>query len=251
MKIGLIARAECMSLLRTPTGWLVMAGVWFICGLMWSLSVFAYAATLADQVFDPYAIERLTLVDWLLGPWWGNLSVVLVFVTPVLTMRSIAGERASGTLELLKTSPVTSIEIVVGKFVGVWAFQGLMLVGTLHAPIGLAFLGAPAWGAVGVAYMTLWCFAGALTALGLMCSSVTRSQVLAASATFAIGLTAYLVGVFDAGDPTAWHVQLSMSTHLIDGLRGALRLSDVVYFVGLSAVCLCAAWQRLESERWA
>ena len=251
MKIGLIARAECMSLLRTPTGWLVMAGVWFICGLMWALSVFAYAATLADQVFDPYAIERLTLVDWLLGPWWGNLSVVLVFVTPVITMRSLAGERASGTLELLKTSPVTSIEIVLGKFIGILLFQGMLLAGTLHAPIGLAFLGAPSWGAVGVAYATLWLFAGALTALGLMCSSLTGSQVLAASATFAAGLTAYLVGVFDAGDPTAWHVQLSMSTHLIDGLRGALRLSDMVYFFGLCAVFLCAAWQRLESERWA
>ena len=138
-----------------------------------------------------------------------------------------------------------------GKFVGVWLFQALMLAGTLHAPIGLAVLGSPAWGAVGVAYVTLWCFAGALTALGLMCSSLTRSQILAASATFAVGLTAYLVGVFDAGDPTAWHVQLSMSTHLLDGLRGALRLSDVVYFAGVGVVCLCAAWQRLESERWA
>lgn len=250
MKIFLVARAECEALLRTPTGWLVMACVWLVGGLMWSLSVFAYAATLADQVFDPYAIDRLTLVDWLLGPWWGNLSVVLVFVTPVLTMRTIAGERSLGTLELLKTSPISNLEIVMGKFLGVWAFQSLMLLGTLHAPIGLSFVGQPAWGAVFVAYATLWCFVGALTALGVMCSSLANRQVLAASATFSIGLTGYLVGVFDGGDPTSWHVQLSLSTHLIDGLRGALRLSDVVYFMGFMAVCLCAAWQRLESERW-
>ena len=90
MNVWLIARAECLSLLRTP-GWLVMAGVWFICGLMWSLSVFAYAATLADQVSTP--TRRAAHVGGLVvGTLVGNLSVVLVFVTPVLTMRSIAGE---------------------------------------------------------------------------------------------------------------------------------------------------------------
>jgi len=248
MKVWAIATRELRSLLGSPVGWWVLGGFWLISGLMWTLSVFAYAATVANQVYDPYAVAQLTFMGSLMGPWMGNVAVVLVLVAPVVSMRSLAEERRSGTLELLKTSPVRSSELVLGKYFGVLAFMSLMLLGTIHAPIGLSILADPAWQPMVGGYVSLLLLSAALASIGLLCSSVTESQLLAASMTFVVGLTAYLVGLFDTVHVDAWHVQLSIYTHLESGFRGALRLSDMVYFLGLIATFLVASCQRMERD---
>lgn len=248
MKVLAIARRELKSLLGSPVGWCVLGGFWLIAGVMWSLSVFGYAATVANQVYDPYAVQQLTFMGSLVGPWLGNIAVVLVLVAPVVSMRSLAEERRSGTLELLKTSPVRPSELVLGKYLGVLGFMGLLLVGTLHAPVGLLLLADPSWPPLVGGYVSMCMLSALLAAIGLFCSSMTESQLLAASMTFAVGLTAYLVGLFDPVHVDSWHVQLSIYTHLESGFRGALRLSDGVYFLAVTATFLVASWQRMEND---
>ena len=248
MKVWAIATRELKSLLGSPVGWCVLGGFWLIAGVMWSLSVFGYAATVANQVYDPYAVQQLTFMGSLVGPWLGNLAVVLVLVAPVVSMRSLAEERRSGTLELLKTSPVRASELVVGKYLGVLAFMGLLLFGTLHAPVGLLMLAEPAWQPLAGGYVSLCMLSALLAAIGLFCSSMTESQLLAASMTFAVGLTAYLVGLFDPVHVDSWHVQMSIYTHIESGFRGAIRYSDAVYFLALTMTFLVASWQRMEND---
>jgi ABC-2 type transport system permease protein len=249
MSVFLIARRELRSLLTSTVGWVVLCGFLFITGTMWTLSVFAYVAMSSDVVYDPYAASQLTFTSALLGPWFGNVSVILVLGAPALSMRAFSEELQQRTLELLLTSPVSTLEIVLGKYLGVFGYAGLVLAATSYAPLGLYAVGSPDPGAIAAGYLGLLCLASCVVSLGLVFSAFTSSQLTAFIATFSVALGGYLVGVFDP-DPDAVVTQLSLSTHLMDLFRGAVRLSDLVYFGGVTVFCLFATWQRLESFRW-
>ncbi|MFT5453864.1 MAG: ABC-2 type transport system permease protein [Myxococcota bacterium] len=249
MSILLIAWRELRALLTSAVGWVVLCGFLFVSGTMWTLSVFGYVAASTDVVYDPYAVSQLTFTGALLGPWFGNISVVLVLGAPALAMRSFSEEIQQHTLELLLTSPVSTLEIVCGKYLGVLGYAALMLAATSYAPLGLYAVGSPDPGAIAAGYLGLLCLSSAIVSLGMMFSAFTASQLTAFVATFSIALGAYLVGVFDP-DPDSWLTQLSLATHLMDLFRGAVRLSDLVYFASVTGLFLFATWQRLESFRW-
>ncbi len=250
MSVFHIAVREVRALMTSTVGWLVLAGFLLVSGGFWVLMVLAYDSAFTDQVFDPYAPYRLTFSGSLLGPWFGNLSVILVMALPAVSMRSFSEELDRGTLELLLTSPVSSLEIVAGKYIGTLCYVCLLLLCTSQAPVSLYFLGAPDLGLIAAAYLGLLGLSSALVALGLFVSSLTSNQVVAFVITFALGLGLYLPGAMDPGAGDSWQQQLSLAGHLLSPLEGALRLSDLVYFGSFTAVFLFACWQRVEGFRW-
>lgn len=247
---GAIARAEVRALLRGTTGWLVVAGFQLAAGLFWLALLDAYVVRSRDRLFDPYAAARLDLVDHLLAPFFGNLTVLLLVVGPAVSMRAFAEERRRGTLDGLLAAPVRGSEIVLGKFLGGFFLVALCLLGTVWMPVSVGLWRPIDPGAVLLGYAGLLALGAATLAIGLLASAFTESPVVALVLAFATVLALWIVGWVDP-DPTSVPAQLSLSRHVQDALHGSARASDLAYFTGLVGWCLLAAWQRVEAYRWA
>lgn len=249
MSVGLIGMRDFRAMFDGPVGWLVLCAWLFLVGFFWNWAVQIYVADSQDVVFNPYAASYLNFTDYLLAPFFGNLAVVLVLVMPALTMQSVAQERARHTLELLLTSPVTTWEIVLGKFFGGGLFVGTLLLLALPCPLTLYLWGSPDPAAIVGGMLGLMLLASALLAMGLLFSSLTDNPLIALFFTFTTGL-ALMLADGRGGDPGALTAHVSFTTHLQGPMLGAIQLADITYFIVFTAFFLFAAHQRVESYRW-
>jgi ABC-2 type transport system permease protein len=184
-------------------------------------------------------------------------SFAMVFLAPLLTMRLFAEETREGTLELLLTMPIRDPEIVLGKFLGAWAYYSLLLAGTLIYPLILVLVGDPDFGSVISGYIGAWLYGGALIAVGLLFSALTENQIVAAflsiTVLFALWLADSIGSVFaNMGVALAQVIRtLSLRSHQSTSfMMGIVRPEDIVFYVGLMAVMLFIAAQVVASRRW-
>ena len=186
--------------------------------------------------------------------------VILLLIAPVITMRSFAMERASGTYESLMTAPVGDWQVVLSKFAGALIFYMILWVPLLicsvvvrfyvgeSAVLGLGTMFTSALGIlmVGCLYMSIGCFASALT----------RNQAVAAVSGFALGAALFFTGFFSyfAGDRTDWLSQLarhiSLANHMESLTRGVVDLGAIVFFLSLTGLFLYLTHKVVESRRW-
>jgi ABC-2 type transport system permease protein len=250
MNILHIAVREFRATFSNPVGWLVLCGFLALTGVFWYAQLDFYVTESANLVFNPYGAPTMTISGHLLGPFFGNTLVVVLMVMPALTMRLFAEEIRQRTLELLLTSPVSTLEIVLGKFVGALGFVALMLAATSYAPLSLmAWTESLDWGVIGGGYLALFLLSAALVSLGMFASSITNSQMVALVLAFSGSLALYVLSWLGDG-PDAWQAQLSVGSHVEDLLRGAIRASDLTYYGAFVGFFLFATHQRLESFRW-
>ena len=182
-----------------------------------------------------------------------NVTVVFLFLLPLITMRTYAEEKRSGTMELLLTSPLTDLEIVLGKFLGALALYGAMVALTLiHFGLLFAF-GTPEWKPLATAYLGLLLFGGCFIALGLFISSLTKNQIVAGAATFGIFLLLWVVDwIGESMGPTGQPIlkYLSMTEHLDDFVKGVIDTKHLVYYLSFIAFGLFLTVRSVDTERW-
>lgn len=174
------------------------------------------------------------------------MAVIFLFLTPLLTMRTFAEERKIGTIELLKTSPLTDQAIVLGKYFSVWILYGALLLLTLEYPIFLLSSGEPDPGPLVLSYLGLLLMGGAFLAAGIFCSVVTESQLIAAVLTFVFLITLWFLG--EIGGPLA--EKISISHHLESFSLGVLDLADISYYLLFTFLFLFLTVFYLKAERW-
>ncbi|MDX1663910.1 MAG: ABC transporter permease [Candidatus Promineifilaceae bacterium] len=186
--------------------------------------------------------------------WFASL---FIFAAPALTMRLLAEEHQTGTIEMLLTLPVRDLEVILGKFLAALAFYVLVTSLTFVYPLILLRFGNPDVGPIVTAYLGLILWGAALLSIGVLASTVTDNQITAfALATGAILLLylAFLPAELYAGsvNPLAATIlrELSLQSHLNSFFLGLLTARDVVYYVALTALNLFAAARLLESRRW-
>ncbi len=182
-----------------------------------------------------------------------NITVVFLFLLPLITMRTYAEEKRSGTIELLLTSPLTDLEIVLGKFVGALALYAVMVALTLiHFGLLFAF-GTPEWKPLATAYLGLLLFGGCFIALGLFISSLTKNQIVAGAATFGVFLLLWVVDwIGESMGPTGQAIlkYLSMTEHLDDFVKGVIDTKHLVYYLSFIAFGLFLTVRSVDTERW-
>jgi ABC-2 type transport system permease protein len=189
-----------------------------------------------------------------LRPMFELMPWLLLFFVPAVTMRSLAEERSRGTLELVLSQPISSLEFLLGKFLGIMGFMAVALAGTLGAAIGLRLGGAPYFGVMFAQYTGALLLTGALVAIGLWASSLTRNQITAfiAALTVIFVLMAITMNVVLIGLPPALAVaatRLGLLTHFSAITRGVLDLRDLVYFVSITVAFLGLAYLMIERGR--
>src|SRR5262249_50301459 len=132
--------------------------------------------------------QPVNVNQMLIRPLLQNVTIMILFIMPMVTMRTYSEEKRSGTIELLLTSPLTDMQIILGKFFGAMALYGVMLLVTL-LHIGLLFVyGSPEWKPILTAYIGLVLLGGCFISLGLLISSLTKNQIVAGMITFAVFL---------------------------------------------------------------
>jgi len=184
----------------------------------------------------------------------GNLSIALMFLLPMLTMRHFAEEERNGTLELMMTAPVPLWALLVGKWSASVALCGLLLVGTLLFPAILAYYGEPDWGVIATSYLGLGLCCMAFVSAGLFASSLTDEPVAAGFLGVLVLLPFWLAGTVSEMVESDWLRvvlrELAILTHIDGFSKGIVDSADVVWFLLISVGFLFLTWRSVESRRW-
>ncbi len=235
MKFLAIARREIPAYLLSPSGYVITALFLLVTGLLFAFGGFqpGQAATLRP-VFD-------------LGAW------VLLFVCPAITMRSISEELRLGTLEVLMTSPVSELEVILGKFIGAVVFLLIMLLPTALYVLALEVYGRPDYGELLCGYLGMVLAGTAYLASGILASTLTASQAVAFLVALFFWLTlSFGTKLLPARVPEEWVglvVALDPDLRLKDFSIGLIDSANVVYFLSLTAIFLIAAVKALQARR--
>ena len=187
--------------------------------------------------------------------FFGILSSILLFLTPMLTMGVYAEERKRGTIELLMTSPITDFEIVLGKFFASLSLLIILLLPTAAYSIFMFFHSdpAPPWKVLVCAYLGALLLGSVLLALGSLFSSLTESQIIAAVLTFGVFLILWVIdfGSRNTSSGIGAVVQyLSVVRHYDDFTRGVLDSENVVFYLSLIVLAIFLTIRSLDSMRW-
>ena len=245
---GLIARHEGRRLVVQPFAWTLAAIVVALMAWQFLLSLqgFLQLAPKLGGIKDAPGVTDLVAIPLLRS--FGNLLVLLV---PLITMRTLAGERRAQTLPLLLASGVGNARIVLGKYLGAFGFALVLIVLVAAMPLALGFGAQLDLGRIAAALLGLALFAAALTAIGVLASAWAAQPALAAAAALAI---TSLLAVVDAGArlqgiSNAAINYLALPSHLEPFFRGLVASVDIVYFVLIVVVALVLATRRLDTLR--
>jgi ABC-2 type transport system permease protein len=242
------------------TGFTVLSGWLFYQGLERFIRLTTY---LEGYKVGGQIIREWTLEDDIIIPLYQNLSVLLLIMVPAITMRLFAEEKKLKTMELLLTSPIRLLHIVLGKYLAAVALITVMLLPVALFPALVLYYAAPEAdpGTMLVGYLGLFLAAYALAAIGLFASSLSENQIVALILGvvlelmfFSIGLAAPsldMIQLFGWRWPLGQVVNfLSLGNHFNSLTTGLFRLSDVFYFLCLIVFWLAAANHSVESARW-
>ncbi|MEZ0311784.1 MAG: ABC transporter permease subunit [Myxococcota bacterium] len=255
-----IAGKEIRIYFTTATSYVVLGSFALIIAFFFQALIGDFQRTIAQTLqMDASWLEQLNLTDYVMYPLIMNIGVILIFFTPIITMRLLADEKRGKTLELLMTAPVRPVEIVLGKYLGGLAMMLAMLGVTLLFPLVVQLLGASEtgspldWRSVGVGYFGAALLGAAFVAIGLFTSSLTDNPVIAALLGFLILLMFYIAGSGAAGSESIWKSLLeflSLSSNLTSFARGVLRTPSLVYYLSISVFALFLTYRVVEAQRW-
>jgi ABC-2 type transport system permease protein len=220
-------------------------------GSMLALGLYFFNDTPLSASFWKMGRADMTHMFEFLPAW---MSVIVI---PLVTMRAVAEEKRSGTLELLITMPVRDAEVILGKYLAAVGMVTIMLAATALYPLCMFkfgwHLGSLDWGPVWAGYFGLFLFSLAAIALGLMLSCITESQIIAFFVTAFTLTVLYAIGSFVetlhgwAGDTIAF---ISLQSRFAGFERGLIDTNAVIYFLSVSLLCLLIAFRSLESRKW-
>ena len=182
-----------------------------------------------------------------------NAAVIILFVMPMITMRTYSEEKRSGTIELLLTSPLTDFEIIVGKFLGAMGLFCAMLLVTMIDVAILFRLGNPEWRPIAAGYLGLLLMGGCFISVGLLISSLTKNQIVAGFVTFAVFLMLWVINwLADSSGPTGQAILsfLSITDHFDDFTKGIIDTKHLAYYLSFITFGLFLTAKSVDSERW-
>ncbi|MBI3010865.1 MAG: ABC transporter permease subunit [Candidatus Omnitrophica bacterium] len=236
---------ELKAFWYSPMAYAVGALFLFLQGLVFWLLI----AVLNDPRVDP----SLTMAQFFFGGTFFFWFSILV-IAPLLTMRTFSEEKRTGTIELLLTAPVTDAQVVLAKFLGAWVAYILLWACTVVFFLLLRSFSAFDWAPVLTGYLGTWLLGGVLLSLGILASSLTRNQVIAALLSFVAILLLFSVGVLDVfiRDPEGSKMiqYLSLIDHFRSFAKGILDTRPMVFYLSLTAIALFLAGRVIGSPRW-
>jgi ABC-2 type transport system permease protein len=229
-----VFRKELRQYFSTPVAYALLAVFWALSGYYFSFNVFFVHVAQMVNAFH-------------------NMSILLMLVMPLLTMRIFAEENRAGTTEFLLSLPLGEPAIVFGKFLAALVVLGLMIGGTATTLVPLTVFGHPDLGPVIGGYLGVFLLGTAFLAIGLFISALCSNQLVAALVTWAVFVLLwyidYAVTLTDSAPLVRLLMHLCFSQHYVDLIRGVLTSPTVAYFGGIVAAFLALTVQALRMRR--
>ena len=245
-----LAKNELYRLFLSPLAWIILALTQLILAYLF-LTHLDYFIQIQAQISTIPGAPGVT--ELVAIPVFNDAGILLLLVSPLITMRLIAEERRNESLPLLLSAPLSSLDIVLGKYMATYALMLILLVLISLMPLSLSVASSLDFGLLAAGFLGLALLLGAFSAIGLWISSLTKQPTVAAMATFA---SLFLLWIIDwsAGDPLAsgsfslfhW---LSLLSHYQTLLQGEVHSSDIAYYVIFIALFLLLTVRRLDAER--
>lgn len=246
-----IAHKELKAYFSTPIGYIVIG----FFALLWGWFFYVMLMYFNQQSLQLGGLEggNVDMNQQLIRPLFLNASVILLFVLPLVTMRTYSEEKRSGTIELLLTSPVTDVQIIIGKFLGAMTLYGAMLAITMIHMGVLLQMGNPELKIIGIGYLGLLLMGGCFISIGLLISSMTKNQIVSGMITFAVFLLLWVINwPASFAGPTTQNIlnYLSITDHFDDFTKGVLDTKHLVYYFSVMAFGLFLTARSVDTERW-
>jgi ABC-2 type transport system permease protein len=252
--MGAIVRKELKTYFVSPIAYVVAGVFLLLLGLLLFLPILAISNQSLQMLRVQGNLPDVNLNQLVLRPAFANMAVVMLLVVPILTMRLFAEEKKLNTLELLRTSPLTITDIVVGKFAAAFVVFAGMLALTALGTVGLGAIAELRWPPIATAYLGVLLLGGVFLSVGLLASGLTENQVIAVILSFGLLLVIWL---FDwagqlLGDSPIGRLlsYLSPLGHFDNLVKGLVDSKDLVYFLAAIVFSLFLTHRVLESQRW-
>ena len=250
--VWIICQKELNSYFASPVAYLLLTMFALIFGFFFWNSVGYFNMMGLESQMRGQAFP-MSVNEYVIRPLLSNISVIGLFFIPMITMRLFAEEKRMGTIELLATSPIRDMEVIIGKWLAAVMLYAVLL---LFTAVNFAFLfkyGNPDWRPMAMGYLGLLLQAGGLLAVGTFISTLTKNQIIAGAATFGVCLMLWVLEWVAGYETATWAkvlAYMSVITHYESFGKGVLDTKDAVYYVSLIFLGLFLTSRSLESLRW-
>jgi ABC-2 type transport system permease protein len=250
--IWIICRKELHGYFVSPVAYLLLTMFAIIFGFFYWNSVGYFNMVGLESQMRGQSFP-MSVNEYVIRPLLSNVSVIGLFFIPMITMRLFAEEKRSGTIELLATSPIRDMEVILGKWSAALILYAVLL---LFTAINFAFLfryGNPDWKPLAIGYLGLLLQAGGLLAIGTFISTLTKNQIIAGAATFGVCLLLWVLEWVAGYETATWAkvlAYLSVITHFDSFAKGVLDTKDAIFYLSVIFLGLFFTSRSMESLRW-
>jgi ABC-2 type transport system permease protein len=247
-----IADKELRSYFASPIGYILIGLFSLLFGWFFYVYLMAFAQQ-SQQMMQFGGGGGANVNQMMIRGLFQNTAVIILFVMPMITMRTYSEEKRSGTIELLLTSPVTDMQIILGKFLGALGLYAAMLLVTMIY-IGILFkIGEPEWRPIVAGYLGLLLMGSCFLSAGLFISSLTKNQIVAGFLTFTTFLMLWILNwLGESSGPTTQAIlnHLSITQNFDDFARGVIDTKPLIYYLSFITFGLFLTAKSVDSERW-
>ena len=248
-----LAGKEVRSYFASPIAYIVIGVFALLYGYFYIaiLSFFVRQSMQMSQL-GPGGGQAMNVNQQMLRPLMQNVTILVLFMLPAITMRTYAEEKRSGTIELLLTSPITDFQIVMGKFLGALTLYAVMLAVTLIHVALLFIYGRPEWKPLLTSYLGLLLLGGCFISVGMFISTLTKNQVVSFMATFGVFLFLWVITWIGSVIPTLQSLvtYLSIIDHYEDFNKGVIDTTHLIYYISFITFGLFLTAKSVDTERW-
>ncbi len=246
-------KKELRAYFYSPIAYIV-AGVFLgLIGYFFASSLLSFSMQAIQLSGSGREISGFNPTNVIMKGLFRSMGTIFILLTPLITMRLIAEEKRARTMELLMTSPLSVTTILAGKYVAALLIYALIILSTLYIPVTIEYFSTVSWGQIVSGYLGLILLGMAMSSIGLLCSSVTDKQVVAAVLTIGILALFWFVGGVIGGhreDISKIMRELSLFSHFENLYSGLLDTRDIAYLLSFTVVALFLSHRVLESNRW-
>ena len=251
--IWIIAKKELRTYFTSPIAYVIMTVFLVLVGFFFYSLIWWFNSQAMQAAQNPAYAQQMNINQMVFGPLFNNMSIILLLMLPLLTMRLFAEEKKIGTEELLMTSPISVGQIIVGKFLASFLVLAAMLGLTGLLSIFTFLYGNPEVAPILNGYLGLLLMGGAFIAIGLFFSSLTENQIVAAILTFGALLLFWILNWAASSAAGFWKDVLnyvSFFGHFENATQGILDTTDIVYYLSFAFFGMFLTHSVIQSRRW-
>ena len=250
--VWIICRRELYAYFVSPIAWVLLAIFAVLSGAFTYLISASFVRAGFESQLSGQSIP-MNLNEQVIAPLFSNAAVISLFLIPLISMRLFAEEKRQGTIELLITSPIHDLEIVLGKWLSAVLMFAALLGILLIDYIFFFMYGSPDWKPVATGFIGLLLQGACLLALGTFISTLTKNQIVAGAIGFALALVLWILNwttQFGNSDTVQFLNYMSIVSHLESFTRGVIDTKDIIYYFSMIFLGLFLTARSLESLRW-